>query len=154
MFVLLALVDSRETPAVRSFVLALVISAFAIPVTNDRPGSETITARVRALEVPPVRPGEQGELSLLLLELPELDLPLSVRIEADALELAENRLGWSAVVDPQALQPRLRARFTAPTSPGSYTVAATVDYSVCKGDWCRRKHGRVEWQIEVAELDR
>jgi hypothetical protein len=116
---------------------------------DERPGAELITAQVQALEVEAVSVGEQGELSLVLLEPPDRALPLSIRIDAGALEFDDNRLDWSAVVDPLALAPRVRARFRAPSEPGTYEVRAAVDYSVCDEQWCRAKHGEVHWTVTV-----
>lgn len=121
---------------------------------DARPGTELITAKVRALETPTLAPGQRGELSLLLLEAPERDLPLAVRIDDSPLELVENRLGWSAVVDALALQPRVRAAFTAPAEPGRYEVRASVDYSVCGERWCRSKRGELRWIVVVEAAPR
>ncbi len=121
--------------------------ALLFALAND--DREPITARVQALAVAPLGPGATGELSLLLLESPEPTLPLAVRIDAGSVALIENRLGWSAVVDRGALQPRLRAPFTAPAEPGVYRVRASVDYQVCSLDWCRQRRSEVEWTIEV-----
>ena len=54
-------------------------------------------------------------------------MPLAVRIEAAPLELVDDRLGWSQVVDPLALQPRVRSPFRAPDQPGTYEVRASVE---------------------------
>jgi hypothetical protein len=116
---------------------------------EDHPGAELITAQARALDSPPLAPGQRGELSLVLLEAPDRDLPLAVRIDAVALELLDNRLGWSQVVDPLALQPRLRAPFRAPEQPGEYEVRASVEYWVCRQRWCRRKLGELRWSVIV-----
>lgn len=132
-----------------SLALGLAASSTAAP----RPGSETITARAQALEVPALAAGESGELSLLLLEAPARELPLLVRIEASGLELSENRLDWSAVVDPLALQPRLRTRFRAPARAGRHSVEAVVAYSTCGERWCRQKRGRVRWQVSVTPAE-
>ncbi|MFV8749351.1 hypothetical protein ACNOYE_02240 [Nannocystaceae bacterium ST9] len=123
--------------------------ALLLALADDERDRESIAARVQALPVAPLAAGAQGELSLLLLESPEPSLPLALRIDAGSVALVENRVGWSAVVDPQALQPRLRAPFSAPSEPGTYGVRASVDYQVCAGEWCRHKRGEVEWTIEV-----
>jgi hypothetical protein len=121
----------------------------------DEPESDgvdqEIMAKVRALPVPTLAPGQSGELSLLLLEAAERELPLLARVEAGALGLLENRLGWSAVVDPLALQPRLRIPITAPTEPGRYEVHASVDYFVCTQRWCRQKRGELRWELLVED---
>jgi hypothetical protein len=121
--------------------LLVLVSSFTV---------DEIAARVQALPVAALAPKRSGELSLLLLESPDRALPLALRLDAGSVTLVENRLGWSAVVDPQALQPRLRAPFVAPAEPGTYVVSASIDYQVCAGEWCRHKHGDVEWTIEVA----
>lgn len=143
--------------AIATLSLALVLTGSSSFAADDetRPGEELIAAQVRALEAEPVVAGGEGELSLILLERADPALPLAVRVDSvEGLELEHNRLGWSAVVDPLALQPRLRASFRAPEQPGRYTVEAGVDYSVCpdageQSDWCRRKHGRVRWTVIV-----
>jgi hypothetical protein len=116
---------------------------------SERPGTELITAQVRALDSEPLAPGQRGELSLILLEAPDRDMPLAVRIDAGVLELLDNRLGWSQVVDPLALQPRLAASFRAPEQPGAYEVRASVEYWVCGERWCRRKLGELRWSVIV-----
>ncbi|MCA9683714.1 MAG: hypothetical protein KC431_21765 [Myxococcales bacterium] len=109
-----------------------------------------IEARAQALELAPLVAGTSSALSLLVLEAPERELPLEVRFSADAgFELLEDRLDWSAVVDPLALQPRLSVPFRAPEQPGEYRITASVDYSVCSEQWCRRKHGEVAWTVVV-----
>jgi hypothetical protein len=113
------------------------------------PGHELIAAEVRALEVEEVVVGQRGELSLVLLEPPDRALPLEIRLDATALELDENRLDWSAVVDPLALMPRVRARFRAPSEPGRYEVRGSVRYFVCDEQWCRSKYGEVHWTVMV-----
>jgi hypothetical protein len=115
----------------------------------ERPGTELITVQAQALDNPVLAPGQRGELSLVLLEAPDRDMPLAVRIDAVALGLLDNRLGWSQVVDPLALQPRLRAPFRAPEQPGEYQVRASVEYWVCGERWCRRKLGELRWLVIV-----
>lgn len=127
----------------------LIALASLLAASEGRPGAELIAAQVQALEVEPVRVGEQGELSLVLLEPPDRGLPLEIRVEAGAIELDDNRLDWSFVVDPLALQPRVRTRFRAPAEPGSYEVWASVAYSVCDEQWCRVKRGEVRWTVTV-----
>ncbi len=126
-----------------------LLTTVALLLAAERPGAEQIAAQVQALEVAPIAPGGRGELSLVLLEPPDRALPLAIRVDEGALALDEDRLDWSAVVDPLALQPRVRASFVAPAEPGRYEVAAAVDYSVCGEGWCRRKHGRVRWVVVV-----
>lgn len=133
-------------------VLALVLRVLAASASepdDDRPGTELVSAQARALDVPALAPGQRGELSLILLEPPDRDLPLAVRIDAAPLELLDNRLGWSQVVDPLALQPRLAASFRAPDQPGAYEVRASVEYWVCGERWCRRKLSELRWSVIV-----
>lgn len=121
---------------------------------GERPGASLITAQVRALEVDTVGVDQRGELSLVLLESPDRTLPLAIRVALGPIEFDENRLDWSAVVDPLALQPRVRASFRAPSVPGTYEVRASVDYSVCDDQWCRRKHGELRWTVVVENQTR
>jgi hypothetical protein len=135
--------------------LSLTLGALALLASthesddSQRPGIELITAQARALDSEPLAPGQRGELSLILLEAPDRDMPLAVRIDASALSLLDNRLGWSQVVDPLALQPRLAASFRAPEQPGAYEVRASVEYWVCGERWCRRKLGELRWSVIV-----
>jgi len=105
---------------------------------DERAGAELIAAQVSALES-----------SLILLEAPDRDMPLAVRIDASSIELVDDRLGWSQVVDALALQPRVRASFRAPAQPGAYEVRASVEYWVCGERWCRRKYGELSWSVVV-----
>lgn len=131
---------------------ALALGLLVAPANDaERPGAELITAQVQALGSPTLAPGQRGELSLILLETPDRDMPLAVRIETEALQLVDNRLGWPQVVDPLALQPRLRAPFVAPAQPGEYQVRASVEYWVCGERWCRRKLGELQWSVVVEE---
>jgi hypothetical protein len=144
-------VTASPTLGVGTFALALALLAAEPddPDASERPGAELVAARARALDSPALTPGQRGELSLVLLEAPDRDMPLAVRIDAGALELLDNRLGWSQVVDPLALQPRLRATFRAPEQPGEYEVRASVEYWVCGERWCRRKLGALHWSVIV-----
>jgi hypothetical protein len=114
------------------------------------PGSELVAAQVQALEVEPTGVNVRGELSLVLLEPPDRELPLELRLEDGPVAVDQNRLDWSAVADPLALQPRLRAAFTAPAEPGSYAVEGSVTYWVCDDRWCRRKHGTLQWTLDIS----
>jgi hypothetical protein len=132
------------------FITLLGVLVAAEPSSDgERPGTELIRAQVQALDSPALAPGQRGELSLVLLEAPDRDMPLAVRLDAGALELLDNRLGWTQVVDPLALQPRLRATFRAPEQPGEYEVRASVEYWVCGERWCRRKLGALRWSVIV-----
>lgn len=119
--------------------------------SRDQLGSELVAARAQALDVEAAAPGARGELSLILLEAPERDLPLTLRVDAGPVALDDNRLDWSAVVDPLALQPRLSATFTAPAEPGDYEVRASVEYYVCSERWCRQKRGTLSWSLTVTD---
>lgn len=144
------MIDRDPPDADNPRVLRAVLALISFTTGPADPGDhDSIVAQVQALEVAALTPGASGELSLLLLESPEPTLPLAVRLDAGSVALVENRLGWSAVVDPRALQPRLRASFRAPAEPGVYVVRASVDYEVCAGEWCRHKRGEVEWTISV-----
>ena len=105
--------------------------------------------RVQALDVPPLAPGERGELSLVVLDPVERGVPLRVWLEDGEVSLPENRLGWRDVVDAQAAQLRLRAVFVAPSEPGDYEVKGQVTYSTCGPRWCRAKHAALLWLIRV-----
>jgi len=120
-----------------------------LAAAEDHPGAEQIVAQVQALAVEPVAVGARGELSLVLLEPPDRSLPLDIRLDAGSLELDDNRLDWSFVVDPLALQPRVRTSFRAPSEPGSYQVRASVGYFICDEQWCRAKRGEVRWTVTV-----
>ena len=111
--------------------------------------SPLLRAEVRVLEAEVLGPGERGELSLVLLEGAARDWPLAVRIDEGGVAFVDDRLDWSAVVDPLALQPRLRAPFVAPQQPGSYEVHATISYAVCGPQWCRVKRDTLSWVLEV-----
>ena len=113
------------------------------------PDHELLAAKVEALSLASVAPGERAELSLRLLETPAREWPLSVRIEASALALVDDRLDWSAVVDPLALQPRLSVPFTAPAEPGRYEVRANLSYAVCSEQWCWSRYAELRWTVEV-----
>ena len=129
--------------------LLIVLAGLWAADDTERPGAEQIAAQVQALELEPLAPGQRGELSLVVLESPDRGLPLEVRVDAGPLELDDNRLDWSFIVDPLALNPRVRTNFRAPREPGSYTVRAAVTYFVCDEQWCRQKHGQVHWTVTV-----
>lgn len=98
-----------------------------------------------------VEPGAQGELSLVIVEpLPE-PAWLLVRLSSPQVRLPENRLGVADVVDPLAPQPRVRARFLAPTEPGDYAVEGQVEYVTCERQRCRPRRGQVTWTVTVVE---
>jgi hypothetical protein len=131
----------------------LLMLAGALAAASETPDAEPITApitaKLQALEVAPVAAGQRGELSLIVLEPPDRALPLEIRLDAGPLVLDDNRLDWSAVVDPLALVPRVRASFRAPSEPGTYAVRASVGYWVCGEQWCRRKFGEITWRVVV-----
>jgi hypothetical protein len=124
-----------------STLLALAVAA-AHPVL-PLPGA------VRILDVPPVAPGESGELSVTILDTPMAGTPIELSLAASAVTLADNRLGWPDVVDPKAVQPRLRARFTAPRDPGHYEVHGQLRYLTCTAKRCVPRMVAVHWELEV-----
>ena len=67
-----------------------------------------------------------------------------------AFVLPEDRLGWDDVVDPQAVQPRLRARVVAPARTGVHEVRGFVAYVTCNRDRCRPRVSEVKWSVTVA----
>jgi len=107
-----------------------------------------LSAHVVAQPIETIAEG-QSELSLLFLERPERDMPVSVRLSSSSLPLTENRLGWADVVDPRAREPRIRTRFLTPSLPGDYRIDADVTYVICGPKRCREKRGRVHWQFTV-----
>lgn len=93
--------------------------------------------------------GAQGELSITILDTPHPGAAMVVRLRSDAVTLPNNRLGPQDIVDPQARQPRLRARFVAPPTAGRYEVEGLVSYVTCVDERCRPHHGRVVWIVDV-----
>jgi hypothetical protein len=114
-------------------------------------------ARVQAAPPVPLLAGAVGELSLTILDTPAPVAPLSVRLSSHAVTLPETRLGVGDVVDPQASQPRVRARYVAPSAAGRYEVEGLVEYVTCvspggaEGPRCRPRRARVVWVVEVLE---
>jgi hypothetical protein len=108
---------------------------------------------VRILEVPPIEPGQSGELSVTILDTPMPDTPIELDLAATEVTLADNRLGWADVVDPKAVQPRLRARFTAPREPGTYDVHGQLRYLTCTAKRCVQRMAVVRWELEVRAPD-
>lgn len=107
-------------------------------------------ARVQVTSPTPLLAGTAGELSLTILDTPAAVAPLSVRLWSTAgVGLPETRLGEADVVDPQASQPRVRARYLAPALPGRYEVEGLVEYVTCTGDRCRPRRARVVWVVQV-----
>ena len=90
-----------------------------------------------------------GELSVTILDAPEPGIPIEVRLSSDDVELLDNRLGWADVVDPQAHQPRVRARFVAPAVEGTYRVRGLVTWVTCRGQACRTRRAPVAWTVQV-----
>jgi hypothetical protein len=124
-----------------STLLALAVAA-AHPVL-PLPGS------VRILDVPALQPGQSGELSVTILDTPMSGTPIELSLAPSAVTLADNRLGWPDVVDPQAVQPRLRARFTAPNDPGRYEVHGQLRYLTCNKKRCVPRVVTLRWDLEV-----
>lgn len=108
-------------------------------------------ARVLAAPPVPLSVGAVGELSLTILDTPAPVVPLSVRLSARDVALPETRLGEADVVDPQAAQPRVRARYVAPATAGRYEVEGLVEYVTCTGERCRPRRARVVWVVVVLE---
>jgi hypothetical protein len=94
-------------------------------------------------------PRTAGELSVTILDAPEPGIPIEVRLSSDDVELIDNRLGWADVVDPQAHQPRVRARFVAPAASGRHRVRGLVTWVTCDGDACRTRRAPIAWTIDV-----
>ncbi len=103
----------------------------------------------RASEVPVMRPGSVGELSVTIMETPAPGVPIELRLDATHVRLVEKRLGWGSVVDPLAVQPRVRTRFTAPEHPGAYVVLGQVSYVTCDADVCLPHVASVRWTVRV-----
>lgn len=125
-------------------------------------------ARVLVAQPVPLGAGAVGELSLTILDTPAAVAPLSVRLSSHAVALPETRLGPADVVDPQASQPRIRARYVAPSVAGRYEVEGLVEYVTCtaepasaalarpapggaEGPRCRPRRARVVWVVQVIE---
>jgi hypothetical protein len=123
-------------------------------------------ARVAVTPPVPLHAGVVGELSLTILDTPASVVSLSVRLWSPAVGLPETRLGAADVVDPQASQPRLRARYVAPAAAGDYPVEGLVEYVTCaapraaqsrsspggaEGPRCRPRRARVVWVVQVVE---
>lgn len=106
-------------------------------------------ARVQLSSPPPLPPGAQGELSVTILDTPQMVSPPSVRLSSADVGLPSRRLGEADVVDPQASQPRMRTRFVAPVQPGRYEVEGLVEYVTCEDERCRPRRARVVWVVQV-----
>jgi hypothetical protein len=106
-------------------------------------------ANVAVLPAESLAPGRPGEVSLTILDQPERGLPIQLWLESDEVGLPDDRLGWDDVVDPQAVQPRLRARIVAPARPGAHDVRGFVAYVTCGADRCRPRMREVTWTITV-----
>lgn len=128
-----------------STLLALAVAA-AHPVL-PLPGA------VQILDVPPIHPGGSGELSVTILDTAMTGTPIELDLAATEVVLADNRLGWPDVVDPKAVQPRLRARFTAPRDPGRYAVHGRLRWLTCTDRRCVPRTATVRWNIEVRDAE-
>lgn len=106
--------------------------------------------RIFVLAPGPATPGTSVELSVTIREAPEPGTPIELWLSSDDMPIADNRFDVRDVVDPHAAQPRLRARATAPTKPGSYMVKGELRWVTCTGPWCRTQRADVAWTIEVA----
>ena len=121
----------------------------ALAVVAARP-VPTPSGAVQATELPQVVAGEAGELSATILETPVPGVPIELRLQAGAVRLTENRLGWSSVVDPQAQQPRLRTHFVAPNEPGEYAIDGVLRYVTCPDDGpCLPHAAALSWTLVV-----
>jgi hypothetical protein len=121
-------------------ILRLLIDLVSLPVPQGR---------VSVSEVAAALPGSQVELSVTILETPEVGSPLSVELSSDDFEPVPNRFDSRDVVDALANQPRIRARLTAPEVPGRYAVDGHVRYIACTADRCRPRRARVRWTLVV-----
>jgi hypothetical protein len=111
--------------------------------------SAALDGRVSAGPLAPVAPGAAVELSVTILDTPMPGLPLELWLSSSDIALADNRFDGRDVVDPQAAQPRLRARLTAPMVPGRYGVSGHIVYVTCGAQRCRPRHADVRWTVEV-----
>ncbi len=105
--------------------------------------------RVQVTSPSPLLAGASGELSLTILDTPARVAPLSVRLRSEEVSLPETRLDDADVVDPQASQPRIRARYVAPSAAGRYEVEGLVEYVTCEVERCRPRRAHVVWVVEV-----
>ncbi|MEM7151449.1 MAG: hypothetical protein AAF799_01350 [Myxococcota bacterium] len=127
---------------------AAIARAFGALLAAQRMGFG-YDGRVQQSPVPPVEPGARGELSVTILDEVPPGQSLLVRLESSAVTVLDNRLGFRDVVDAQAQQLRVRARFVAPEHPGLYEVEGMVEYVSCDEQRCRPHRARVVWTIEV-----
>lgn len=132
-------------PAFSPFGLAVAVAA-SHPVT-------LVDGRVRAADTAPMMVGEPGEVSVTLLDRPHPGTPISLELSSDTVGLPDNRLGWDDVVDPQADQPRFRARVLAPTSAGEHIVRGRVQYVTCAAERCRPRWAFVQWTLVIEPVD-
>lgn len=138
-------------PATIPGVLASVAAAHALSVLLAARMSLGFDGRVQVTSPAPLPAGAQGELSVTILDTPAGVWALSVRLWPTAVVLPDNRLGARDIVDPQASQPRVRARFFAPQRPGRYEVQGLVEYVTCDQERCRPRRSHVVWVVEVVE---
>lgn len=129
---------------------ALVARALGVLLAAEQLGLG-FDARVQVSQPVPLLAGAVGELSLTILDTPARVSPLSVRLSSPRVGLPETRLGEADVVDPQASQPRVRARYVAPAAAGRYEVEGLVEYVTCVGERCRPRRARVTWVVVVLE---
>jgi hypothetical protein len=134
-------------------VAGLLAFAVASLMTAGGGRMPTAGAAVRVAEPPVVVPGAGLELSVTILETPAPGVPLTADLQSLEVALAENRLDRDHVVDPQAQQPRLRVRATAPDRAGTYRVEGWVSYVVCDERACRPRRVAVTWTVRVAVPD-
>jgi hypothetical protein len=111
--------------------------------------SALLDGRVSVGAVGKVVPGAAVELSVTILDTPMPGLPLELWLWSTDIVLSDNRFDVRDVVDPQARQPRMRARVTAPQQPGRYGIGGHVVYVSCGAARCRPRHADVRWTLEV-----
>ncbi len=111
--------------------------------------SALLDGRVSVSAVAPAQPGAAVELSVTILDTPMPGLPLELWLSSGDIALSDNRFDGRDVVDPQASQPRMRARLVAPELPGRYGVSGHVVYVSCGAKRCRPRHADVRWTVEV-----
>ena len=107
--------------------------------------------RVQVEDPEPLVVGHSGELSLTILERPMPGTLIDLRLDASEVRLPENRLGSEDVVDPDARQPRIRARVVAPEQPGTYRVRGRLTYVTCAVRYCRPRTATVVWTVTVQD---
>ncbi len=104
---------------------------------------------VAVASLPEVAPGAPIELSVTILDSPLSGMPVELWLWSKDIALADNRFDARDVVDPQATQPRMRAKLVAPQQPGRYAIFGRLSYVSCGEQRCRARRADVSWQLEV-----